>query len=388
MPKTHGTLPASSSGRWLACTPSAMLEKQFPEEVSPYAEEGTAAHEVAEKAARFFLGELTEDEFNTWKKQFSEESSYYNQEMLEAATGYAQLVFQKYRSLKSHCPDALVELETRLDFSKWVKQGFGTGDCVIIADGGLEIVDFKYGKGHRVSAEGNSQMRLYALGALAAYEDFYDVHTVTMTIYQPRLSSGESQETMTVKDLQQWAKEVVVPRAKLAYKGEGEFAPSEETCKFCKAKAVCRARAQMNMAVFDEAPDPTLLSLAEASELLAKASDIKAWLGDLEELVFSSLMKGETAPGWKIVEGRSVRKLGSEDDVVKAMTDAGYDESLLYERKLLTLTQMEKDFGKKTIDGILKDLIVKPQGKPSLAPESDPRPAIDPESVTLSDFDK
>ena len=289
---------------------------------------------------------------------------------------------------KLHRSLAFTELEVRVDFSKYVKDGFGTGDCIIVADKVLEIVDFKYGKGVRVEATGNPQMKLYALGALLKYNTLFDIDSVRMTIFQPRLSGVQSSDEITVKELLEWAENYVKPRAKLVYKGEGEFAPSEEVCKFCRAKTQCKARADKNLKLFDEAPDAMLLTPEEAGAILEKAADIQSWLADLEGLVSSTLLSGQPVTGWKMVEGRSNRKFADELKVVEAMKSAGYDESLLYERKLITLTQMEKDFGKKTVAETLGELIVKPQGKPTLAPAKDKRPEFKPEEQLLAEFDK
>lgn len=383
----HALLSASGAHRWLECTPSARLEEKFPATTSIYAEEGTMAHSVAETTTRYKLGELTDDEFDAAIKEFGK-SKYYNAEMQDCADAYASFILERLALAKESCPDAEVILETRLDFSKWVPGGFGTGDCLIITEPMLEVIDFKYGKGNRVEAHDNPQMQLYALGALAAYENLYDIETIHMTIFQPRLSGVQDTDEKSVKDLLAWAKKVVKPKAKLADKGEGDFAPSEETCKFCRAKNECRARTEKNLALFDDSPDPLLITAEEAGEILKKADDIETWLKDLKTLVSSALTAGEEVPGWKMVEGRSNRKFVDEDKVVAAMTAAGYDEALLYEKKLITLTRMEKDFGKKTIGEILKDLIVKPKGEPTLAKESDRRPAYQFEAQVLAAFDE
>lgn len=383
----HALLSASGAHRWLACTPSARLEMQFPPSTSTYAEEGTVAHAVAELTARYFLGELDEVAYENAIADF-EANEYYNEEMRECATAYAEFVLQRFNEAKETCEDPTVILETRLDFSKWVPGGFGTGDCVIIAEPVLDVIDFKYGKGNRVEAENNPQMQLYGLGAITEYGDLYNIETIRMTIFQPRLSGMMDSSEKSVKELLTWAQKVVKPRARLADKGEGEFAPSEETCKFCRAKEQCRARTEMNLKLFDESPDPLLISLEEAGEILSKAGDIEAWLKDLRELVTKALTSGEPVAGWKMVEGRSNRKFADEDKVVEAMKAAGYDEALLFERKLITLTKMEKDFGKKAVGEILKDLIVKPKGAPTLAPESDKRPEYQFEEQVLAAFDE
>ena len=383
----HALLSASGAHRWLECTPSAQLELQFPQSTSEYAEEGTAAHELCELTARYWLGEISEAEYENRRDELAK-GKYYNAEMQECANDYAKFVTEKTAAARETCEDAFTALEVRVDFSKYVKDGFGTGDCIIVSDNVLEIIDFKYGKGVRVEAAGNPQMKLYALGAYLEYNTLFDIDSVRMTIFQPRLSGVQSSDEITVKELLEWAEKYVKPRAKLAYKGEGEFAPSEEVCKFCRAKAQCKARADKNLKLFDEAPDVLLLTPEDAGKILEQAGDIQSWLADLESLVSSTLLAGQPVEGWKMVEGRSNRRFTDELKVVAAMKAAGYDESLLYERKLITLTQMEKDFGKKAVAETLGELIVKPQGKPTLAPAKDKCPEFRPEEQLLAEFDK
>lgn len=383
----HALLSASGAHRWLECTPSAQLELQFPQSTSEYAEEGTAAHELCELTARYWLGEISEAEYKNQRDELAK-GKYYNTEMQECANDYAKFVAEKTAAARETCEDAFTALEVRVDFSKYVKDGFGTGDCIIVSDNVLEIIDFKYGKGVRVEAAGNPQMKLYALGAYLEYNTLFDIDSVRMTIFQPRLSGVQSSDEITVKELLEWAEKYVKPRAKLAYRGEGEFAPSEEVCKFCRAKAQCKARADKNLKLFDEAPDILLLTPEDAGKILEQAGDIQSWLADLESLVSSTLLAGQPVEGWKMVEGRSNRRFTDELKVVAAMKAAGYDESLLYERKLITLTQMEKDFGKKAVAETLGELIVKPQGKPTLAPAKDKRPEFRPEEQLLAEFDK
>ena len=383
----HALLSASGAHRWLECTPSAQHELQFPQSTSEYAEEGTAAHELCELTARYWLGEISEAEYENQRDELAK-GKYYNAEMQECANDYAKFVAEKTAAARETCEDAFTALEVRVDFSKYVKDGFGTGDCIIVSDNVLEIIDFKYGKGVRVEAAGNPQMKLYTLGAYLEYNTLFDIDSVRMTIFQPRLSGVQSSDEITVKELLEWAEKYVKPRAKLAYKGEGEFAPSEEVCKFCRAKAQCKARADKNLKLFDEAPDILLLTPEDAGKILEQAGDIQSWLADLESLVSSTLLAGQPVEGWKMVEGRSNRRFADELKVVAAMKSAGYDESLLYERKLITLTQMEKDFGKKAVAETLGELIVKPQGKPTLAPAKDKRPEFRPEEQLLAEFDK
>lgn len=383
----HALLSASGSSRWLECTPSAHLELQFPKKSSSYADEGTAAHELCELAARYWLGEISEADYENKLADLSK-GEYYNAEMQECAVDYGRFISETVKNTRATCPDAIVELEVKsLDFSDWAPEGFGTGDCIIVADDLLEVIDFKYGKGVRVEAENNPQMRLYALGAIKLYGELYDIKRVHMSIIQPRINREPSTSEITIEELLDWAETYVKPRAALAFAGEGEFKPSEKTCKFCRAKEQCKARYEQNLKLFDEAPDTLLITSDEAGVILEKAADIKAWLKDLENLVMGKLFEGESVEGWKLVEGRSNRKYTDELAVAEAMKAAGYDEALLYERSLLGITAMEKAFGKKAVGEVLKDLIYKPQGKPTLAPAADKRPEFKPEELVLDAFD-
>ena len=387
MPKDHATLSASGSARWIACPPSAKLEEKFPQETSTYAEEGTAAHALAEIEAKVILDQLSPSDYLAQKREL-QKSPYYNEEMQSCAENYAAFVMATLEKHKETCPDAFAELEVKLSFTKWVPQGFGTGDCIIVSDDTLEVIDLKYGKGVKVEAENNSQMMLYALGAIAEYESLYDIEKVKMTIYQPRLAGTHSTWEIPIKDLLAWAKKVVKPAAKLAWAGEGEFAPSLETCRFCRAKAQCRARADYNLKAFDEAQDPLLISPDEAGEILKKTDDIEAWLKDLKELVTSTLLGGDPVKDWKLVEGRSVRKITDELKAADALRDAGYPDEIFYERKFLSLTALEKNLGAKTVKETLGDLVVKPKGSPTLAPATDKRPEWVPEEAILEAFDE
>lgn len=383
----HAILSASGAHRWSVCTPSARLEEKFPKKSSEYAEEGTAAHALAELVARYYLGELPEMDYENRRDELAK-GTYYNAEMQECANDYGRLVLETFKAAQERSEDAFVELEARVDFSKYVKDGFGTGDCIIVADKMLEIIDFKYGKGVRVEAAGNPQMKLYAIGALLKYNTLFDIDTVRMTIFQPRLPGEQSSDEITVDELTEWAEKFIKPRAKLAYKGEGEFAPSEETCKFCRAKEQCKARAEYNLKLFDEAPDALLITPGEAGHILEKAKDIRAWLEDLEKLVSTTLLNGTPVTGWKLVEGRSNRRFTDELKVAETMKAAGYDEALLYKRELITLTQMEKDFGKKAVAEVLGSLIEKPRGKPTLAPASDKKPEYKFDEQIVKAFDE
>lgn len=388
MSKQHAILSASGAHRWLECTPSARLEMKFPDKTSEYAEEGTVAHALAEISALHATNQITSEEYN---ERFFEikKSKWYTEEMLECCGDYAKLVKEKWSDLRKKTGNAVALIEAKINFDKWVPMGFGTADCIILSDSYMEVVDFKYGRGKRVDAFQNPQMRLYTLGAYNTFGMVYDVEHITMTIFQPRISNSVTSDEITIDGLLDWAESYVAPRAKLAYAGKGNFNPSEETCKFCKAKATCKARAEENLKLYDDGFDARLLTVQEAGELLAKAADIEAWLSDLKAYVESELLDDVEVPGWKLVAGRSVRRFSDEKAVAEAMLAAGYDPAVLYKPpELITLSQMEKDFGKKVVEKTIGHLIVKPAGKPTLAPESDRRPAIVREEEIRKQFDE
>lgn len=274
---------------------------------------------------------------------------------------------------EANSPEAVHKVEQRLDFSAWVPRGFGTGDAVIIDNGIIEIIDLKYGKGVPVSAIGNTQMRLYALGAINEFGFFYDIEKVKMTIVQPRLDSVSTDE-ISAEELLKWADEYLKPRAELAIKGEGEFCAGDH-CKFCRANAICRARAEKNMEIakYEFANPPTLDNL-EISHILDVASDFSKWIKDVESWALQQALQGEIYPGYKVVEGRSNRKWKDEDEVGKLLLANGFQENIIYTKKLDGIGKIEKAIGKKKTSELLGDLIVKPQGSPTLVVESDKRP--------------
>lgn len=384
MPGKHAKLSASGAHRWMACTPSASLEEQFPESTSEYAEEGTFAHALADLIINYNLHNITKAQFNK-KFEKMKENQYFSQELLEYVEGYANQIFEFTNEAKLLCDDVIVLTEQRLDFSAYVPEGFGTGDVVIIADKELHIVDLKYGKGVGVNAEGNPQIRLYGLGALEAFGMLYDIDRIRMTICQPRLDMMTS-ETLTVNELQEWAEKEVRPRAELAMAGEGEFVVGDH-CRFCKAKATCRARAEYNLELTKmEFAVPELLSDEEIGEILRKADQLANWVTDITEYALEEALKGKKWDGWKLVEGRSNRKYLDEIKVADTLKSAGYDETIIYEKKLYGITAMQKILGKKTFEELLNGLIIKPQGKPVLAPESDKRPEFSTADNAVRDF--
>lgn len=273
---------------------------------------------------------------------------------------------------KKETPDPVVLAEQRVDFSRWVPEGFGTADCLIVSDKALAVIDLKYGQGVLVEAKRNPQMMCYALGALEMFSALYDIETITMTIFQPRRDNVSTYE-LPVSDLLDWAENTLKPKAALASKGEGDFKAGEH-CRFCKARNDCRARAEANLALakYDFALPPTLTD-AEIEAILPVLDELTAWAEDIQAYALTKALSGKTWHGYKLVEGRSNRKYVSADAVAEKVQDAGFDP---FEKKLLGITAMQKLMGKKRFDELLEGLIEKPQGKPTLVPESDKRPAI------------
>lgn len=364
MAKNHAYLSASSAYRWMNCTRSPDMCTDIEERASPYAKEGTDAHSMCEHKVLVALGRDSPDP--------TENLDYFDKEMDECSDEYRNFVMEQVAEAKKHCSDPLVLVEERLDFSKWVPEAFGTGDCVIVSDDLLIVVDFKYGVGVLVDAEDNPQMRCYALGALDAYGSLYGIKTVRMCIFQPRRDNVSISE-VSVEELLKWGNEVLAPKAQQAWNGEGELVAGDH-CIFCAAKAVCRARAEHNLELAKyELEEPATLDDAEIAGILSRIDELTAWASDIKEYALSQALAGTKYQGFKIVEGRSVRKYTDEDTVAKTVQKAGFDP---FEKKVLGITAMTKLLGKKRFDELLEGLVYKPQGKPVLAPESDKRPEI------------
>ncbi len=361
----HALLSASGAHRWLNCTPSARLEREFEDNSGSYAAEGTAAHALAEHKLRRALKMRS-------KKPVSQ---YDSDEMDACSEGYVEFIRELIARTKQECSDPVVLVEQRLDFSKYVPDGFGTGDCLIIADGLLHIIDFKYGRGVLVAAEDNPQMKLYALGALELFDGIYDISTVSMTVYQPRRENVGT-HTVGKEELCRWAEEILKPTAALAFAGEGAYVPGEH-CRFCRAAVPCRARAEamLSLARFEFAMPP-LLTDEDIESILARLDELTLWANGIKAYALEAAVShGKEWHGFKLVEGRSNRRYLSEEAVAKAAQEAGYRD--IYRRSLITLTDMERLMGKSKFQSILGGLIEKPPGKPALVPLSDKREAID-----------
>ena len=353
---SHALLSPSASHRWIECPPSVRLTEFMEDKSSAYADEGTLAHSIAENKLKSYLG-YTNDFIEC------EDNS-----MDEYTDDYVTFVTEQMSVLEN--PSAYVE--QRVDCSKYVPECFGTCDALIISDGVLHICDLKYGTGVKVDAVGNDQLRIYALGALEMFSCLYDISTVRMSIFQPRLSHCDTWE-LPIDELLKWADEVLVPAAKLAWNGEGEFKAGDH-CRFCKAKSNCRKRAEFNLelAHYDFEPPATLDNI-EIAAILAKADELVSWVTDVKEYALRQALSGVTYDGFKVVEGRSNRKYTDENAVVEAVKTAGFDP---YEHSVLGITAMTALLGKKKFTELLGGIVEKPQGKPTLVPMSDKRPAI------------
>lgn len=360
----HAILSASSSHRWLHCLPSARLELEFENTNGEAAKEGTAAHALSEHKLKKALRIRS-------KRPTSE---YDSDEMEECTDAYVDFIMEQVELARKSCTDPIVLIEQRLDFSCYVPDGFGTGDCVIISDDRLHIVDFKYGMGVLVDAEDNPQMKLYALGALEIYDSLYDIKEISMTIFQPR-RENVSTWTVPVEELKAWAEEELKPKAAKAYQGEGEYMPGP-WCTFCRASSRCRARADENLKLAQmEFKMPPLLTDSEIEEVLTILPDLAKWANEITAYATDAAVNhGKEWNGFKVVEGRSVRKYKDENAVAEKAVISGYKD--IYRKSLIPMTEMQKLMGKTKFEEILGDLIYKPPGKPTLVPNSDKRPAM------------
>ena len=364
MARKHAVLSASSAARWIACPPSARLNAEKADTPSEYAVQGTDAHALCEYKLRKALGGKTRDP--------TKHLTSYDTEMEECAEAYCQFVIELVGQFRDESKDTVISVEQRVDFSAFVPDGFGTADTLIISGTTVCIVDYKYGKGIEVSADHNPQMMCYALGCIQMFDGLYDIEEVRMVIFQPRLANI-SEFSISKADLLAWAQDTLVPAAKLAHKGEGEFCAGAH-CQFCKIKATCRKRAEYNLelAQYDFEMPPTLED-SEVEAVLAKADTLAAWVSDIKDYALQRAIQGKQWTDWKLVEGRSNRKYTDEAAVAKTVKEAGFEP---YEQKLLGITAMTGLLGKSKFEELLGSLVIKPQGKPTLAPMSDKRPVM------------
>jgi len=381
--RAHALLSASSAERWLSCAPSAVLEDNYPDQSSEYALEGTLAHELAELKLRSKLNLVlnrreTEEETKRRREKTKEiqESNFYSKEMEEHTSNYVNYIIEEFMAVRLYDKAAVLFIEARLNFSHIVPEGFGTGDAVILGNGVMKVIDLKYGAGKKVDAVENSQLKLYGVGAVAMFDDLYEFEAVELVIYQPRMDNISVYAT-TVEALDTWATQTVAPRAEQAFKGEGELVTGDH-CGFCKHRVKCRAMFDETVDLFDKAVSDDLRTVSdnEILEVFKKSDRVSKYLSAVASYILSEALSGKSWEGYKLVEGRSVRTISDEDKAEEILKANGFGIEDLYNMKMKGLGDLEKLVGKKEFNELLKGVIVKPAGKPTLAPESDKRPAI------------
>lgn len=365
--RAHALLSASSAARWMACTPSAVLESPYPDKTSVYAEEGTRAHEIAEEVLR---------RWQEGKRRLAYKDD--DLRIYEEVSPYIDYVKNHFEEAKKIHADTVLFLESRFDLTEYIPEGFGTGDAVLIYGKTIEVIDLKFGKGDAVSALENPQLRLYGVGALLKYQDIYDFDEVIMSIVQPRIDNNSS-EVLSVQELIQWVEEVCSPKARIAFKGEGELA-SGPHCHYCRHYANCKLPHQQALSIVDEKAIEEVKLMAN---VLGQVDVIRKFLDAVESKATELLLEGVEIPGYKLVEGRANRKYTDEDTVVEVLKKKGYLDAQIYEKKVYGITAMEKNIGKKIFQEMLGNCVYKPQGKPTIAPASDKR---EPYSSVALDF--
>ena len=380
----HALLSPSGASRWLACPPSARLEEQYQSSTSSAAEEGTLAHELSELYLRNNLKQISQVNYNSNLKRIKH-NKYYTTELNGHCLDYVSFILDKLHSVK----DPMIFIEEKIDLGEYVSESFGTCDAIILSHRLLDVNDLKYGKGVLVEAHENKQMMLYALGALEKYSLMYQIDTVRMTIYQPRLENYSSFE-MNAQDLIKWGNEYVKPTAKLAFEGKGQYTAGSH-CKFCKARNRCKTLADHNMNLAKFAfEDPNKLSDEDIAEIVIKAYDFTTWLSSVKLYALQESIKNQKKwPGLKLVEGRSNRRYTDEKEIIEKLKKAKIKYGLyMAEPKLVTVTKLESNIGKSEVSKLVGDMIIKPKGAATLAPEWDKRPAITGAEAAKVTFDE
>lgn len=381
--REHALLSASGASRWLACPPSARLEDTFPETTSAFAEEGTLAHEMAAVELQKYLFHIPAVEYTAAWTRFRMDKRV-TPDFKAAVNTYVDSAIEAIRSARAINRDAVILVEQRLDYSHLVPEGFGTGDLVTLCDGVAEVRDLKFGRGVVISPENNTQLMLYGLGALNEFGMLYDIHTVRLTIHQPRLQEASQSWDLSVQELLSWA-ETIPPIAAQAWAGEGEFTPGDH-CRWCRAKGQCRARAEAHLKLAEkEFSPPPLLSDEEIAVVLGQVDGLVKWAADIKSYALKTACAGKKFSGWKLVRGRSNRRYKDQTGAARVLLDAGFQEAAIYqppaERQLIPLTEMEKLITRKTFTDLLSPFVEKPLGAITLVAESDRRPEVEANGV-------
>ncbi len=383
MSRKHAILSASSADRWIHCPPSALINDELPDTTSIYAAEGTLAHKIGELGLRLSTKEITKRKYNSELKKLRTDELFY-EGMIDEVQDYVDLVIELYEKYKEQDPATELFIEQRLDYSRFAPEGFGTGDAVILTEDTVHVIDLKFGRWVHVNPYENAQLKLYALGAHEELGFLHDLEKAKVTVAQVRLENTATFET-TIEDLLIWAETVVQPAAVLAIEGKGDFLPGD-WCTFCKFKNQCKARNEHFLKIYEEHKDREL-STEELAALLPSLDEIKRWATDLQEAALEDILSGREIPGWKAVEGRSIRKITDEEGLAEVLLKDYSEEEIFRPRSLQTITNLEKLAGKKYFADISGPFITKPPGKPTLAPEYDKRPPINDISTEL-EFNK
>lgn len=386
--RQHALLSASGANRWMSCTPSARLEEQYggPDKPSPYAAEGTIAHELAELYIKHDILQSCNDEEFSQALGVLMDDEHFNEEMFEEVPKYVNYIQEQVNAAYLDTPDPVILLEQKVDLTDYIPEAFGSCDFILICDGHMEVIDLKYGKGIPVSATANKQLMLYAIGAYHIYEMLYNINSVSLTIVQPRLDNI-STWNISAEDLLNWAETEVKPKAEKAFKGEGELVAGD-WCRFCKVKNRCKQLAEKNIELAQyEFKEPQLLTDEEITDILTKGPDFVEWFNSIQNYALAEAIENyKVWPGFKLVEGRSIRKWIDEDAVEQRLLANNYGEDEIFNMKLKGISDIQKVVGgKAAFESLLSDLVVKPQGKPTLVPVSDKRPALGTEDA-VNDF--
>ena len=390
----HAILGPSGASKWLVCTPSARLEQQFPDSSGDAAREGTLAHSLGELLISLRTNKITNKKYRE-ELAIIEDNPMYNKAMHEYADSYAIYVLERLSEAQAHTADATLYIEQKLDLTAYIPEGFGTGDAAIVADTVADIVDLKYGKGVPVTAVENTQLKIYALGWLDAFEHLFNIRTIRMHIYQPRLNNISVYE-MSVEDLKAWADETLRPKALIAFEGQGEYVAGKH-CQFCRAKVTCKANAVYNLGIAGEdfkdieddiqLADPAILTDTQIARILEMSEGLTSWVNAVKDYALAQALAGRLWPGYKLVAGRSVRKITDKEAVAKLLIKDGFDRLKIYKpQELIGITDMEKLAGKKFFDEKVAPFTVKAPGAPALVPAADKRPAINSADAAADDF--
>ena len=371
--RAHAKLSASGASRWATCPGSVQMEDGIPDKESVYAQEGTLAHEMSELKLKHYLDPkgFGKRKLNAAIKKLKE-NELYQAEMESYTDTYVDFIKEKALSFPSN---PYIEIEKRVDFSRWVDGGFGTCDCVLIHGSTLSIIDLKYGKGVPVSSEQNEQLILYALGAYDAFNLIYNLDKIELNIVQPRINNFSTWE-ISLTELLLWGDYFKV-QAEKALGGNGELVPSAKACKFCKARDICTARAENNLSLESEISlKPNEIPKDKLYEYISRGEDIAKWVADLKAYALDMCLKGEDVKGLKAVAGRTSRSWTNQDEAINKLIEGGIDEAIIYDKVPLTLAKLEKALGKQQFTALVGDLVVTSEGKPTLVFENDKRPAI------------